>query len=91
MKFKGLPCPTQPITVFNVSPISDIVVIIAGKRYDEKVDIFSFGIVLCEVRTGNYSQMCEQDLPYLFSKPVSVIPLTAEPFYIRSINKFVFL
>ncbi|CDQ79884.1 unnamed protein product [Oncorhynchus mykiss] len=21
-----------------------------GKRYDEKVDIFSFGIVLCEVR-----------------------------------------
>lgn len=25
---------------------------IAGKRYDEKVDIFSFGIVLCEVRTA---------------------------------------
>lgn len=22
----------------------------AGKRYDEKVDVFSFGIVLCEVR-----------------------------------------
>lgn len=49
-----------------------MVVIISGKRYDEKVDIFSFGIVLCEVRTWNYSQMFEQDLLHLFSEPVSV-------------------
>lgn len=27
--------------------------VISGKRYDEKVDIFSFGIVLCEVRTAD--------------------------------------
>lgn len=24
-----------------------------GEEYDEKVDIFSFGIVLCEVRQGD--------------------------------------
>lgn len=30
---------------------------VSGKRYDEKVDIFSFGIVLCEVRTNNWLQI----------------------------------
>lgn len=43
-----------------------MVVTISGKRYDEKVDIFSFGIVLCEVRTWNYSQLFEHDL-FLYS------------------------
>ncbi len=34
--------------LFSLNPKLDV---ISGKRYDEKVDIFSFGIVLCEVRT----------------------------------------
>lgn len=36
-------------------------VVVSGKRYDEKVDIFSFGIVLCEVRTWNRSQLSDDE------------------------------
>lgn len=35
--------------------------IISGKRYDEKVDIFSFGIVLCEVRTDVTLIICSDN------------------------------
>lgn len=38
-------------SVSLLSPSLDV----SGKRYDEKVDIFSFGIVLCEVRTCGYN------------------------------------
>lgn len=44
-----------------------MVVMISGKRYDEKVDIFSFGIVLCEVRAWNYSQLLICDDLFLYS------------------------
>jgi hypothetical protein len=44
------------ISHFNTSlftlcwSVNSLSILSSGKRYDEKVDIFSFGIVLCEVR-----------------------------------------
>ena len=33
-----------------------------GEVYDEKVDIFSFGIVLCEVSTRSWSELFMYDV-----------------------------
>lgn len=39
----GIPGPASPANSQSLCP---------GCRYDEKVDVFSFGIVLCEVGPG---------------------------------------
>lgn len=48
---------------FRVSQLIHMILffIISGKRYDEKVDIFSFGIVLCEVRTDVTLIICSDN------------------------------
>lgn len=39
----------------------------AGQSYDETVDIFSFGIVLCEVRPGHYMASSMDFFPIVIS------------------------
>ena len=47
-----------------------------GQSYDEKVDVFSFGIVLCEVSPTTFTKFSITIINFLFNRPVMICTKT---------------